>query len=150
MNADQLNSVNMWLAILAIASVVQVMALAALGVFGYRLYAHGRRAIDDLERRHVEPLTRRVNGVLDSVSTEVARVRQAGDRIQQTAQGINDGLSHAASLVKASVLPGWAVTRGVLAAVSAFRSGRGRQNRQLARTDHHDENRFVNEGGNDA
>lgn len=147
MNADQLNSVNMWLAILAIASVVEVVALAALGVFGYRLYAHGRRAIDDLERRHVEPLTRRVNEVLDSVSTEVARVRQAGDRIQD----INDGFSHAASVVKATVLPGWAVTQGVLAAVSAFRSGgrRRRLSRQLARTDH-DENRFVNEGGNDA
>lgn len=123
MNADQLNNLNVWMAILAVVSVVQLVAMTALTVFGYRLYAHQRRTIDDLQRRHVEPLTRRVNEVLDSVSTEVARIRHAGDRVQQTVQGINGGLSHAASVVKSTVLPGWAVTQGVLAAVSAFRAG---------------------------
>lgn len=151
MNADQLSNLNVWVAILALASVVQLVAMTALTVLGYRLYAYHRRTIDELERRHVEPMTRRVNEVLDSVSAEVARVRRVGDRVQQTVQGINGGLSHAASVVKSTVLPGWAVTQGVLAAVSAFRAGgtKTRQARRMVQKDR-DEDRFVNEGGNDA
>ena len=114
---DQLGNINLWLGMLAIASVVQVLALAAMAVFAYRLYAQTLTTIADLERRHVEPLTRRVNGVLDGVSAEVARVRQVGD-----------GIGQAATAVKTTVMPGWAVAQGVLAAVSAFRTG-GRRSR---------------------
>lgn len=151
MNPDQLSNLNVWIAILAAVSLAQLMAMTALTVLGYRAYAYHRRMMDDLERRHVEPLTRRVTEVLDSVSTEVARIRHVGDRVQQTVQGINGGLSHAASVVKSTVLPGWAVTQGVLAAVSAFRAGgtTARQRRRIAQKDR-DEDRFVNEGGNDA
>jgi len=129
---------------------VQVAALAALAIFGYRLYAHSLRTIDDLERRHIEPLTRRVNDVLDTVSTEVARIRHAGDRVQQTVKGINGGLSHAASVVTAKVMPGWAVAQGVIAAASAFR--RAGKDRRLKRPAPKEPelDRYVNEGGNDA
>lgn len=152
MNADQVSTMNMWMAILAIASVIQVIALATIAVLGYRLYAHSRRAIDDVERRHIEPVTRRMNEVLDNVNAEVARLRRAGDRVQGTVEAVHSGVSVAASVVKSTVLPGWAVTKGVLAAVSAFRGGgrrRGREARRLARQDS-DVTRFVNEGGNDA
>lgn len=150
MTADQLSNLNMWMAILAVASVVEIAALAALTIFGYRLYAHSRRTIDELEHRHIEPLTRRVNDVLDTVSTEVARIRHAGDRVQQTVQAVNGGLSHAASVVTATVMPGWAVTKGVLAAASAFRAaGKTARLKRPAPKDR-DLDRFVNEGGNDA
>lgn len=142
MNADQFNSLNTWLAILAVVSVVQLLTLAALAAFGYRLYAHSRRTLEDLERRHVAPLAQRAHEVLDNVNAEVARVRHVGDRVQQTVQGINGGLSHAASVVKARVLPGWAVTQGVLAAVSAFRaSGRDARHQRQA-------HRSLTKGGN--
>ncbi len=152
MDTGSLNTTNTWLAIIAIATVVQVAATATVAVFGYRLYARSRRAIDDVERRHIEPVTRRVNEVLDGVNTEVARLRRAGDRVQDTVEGLHNGVSTAASIVKSTVLPGWAVTRGVLAAVSAFRGGgrrNSREKRRLARQDS-DETRFVNEGGSDA
>lgn len=113
MDADQLSSLNTWMAIVAIASVVQVVAIGAIAVFGYRAYAH------------VEPLARHANDVLLNVNAEVARLRQAGDRVQGTVEAVHSGVSHAASAVTTALWPGWAVVRGVLAAVSAFRnSGR--------------------------
>ncbi len=137
---DQLGNINLWLGMLAIASVVQVLALAAMAIFAYRLYAQTLSTLADLERRHVEPLTRRVNGVLDGVSAQVDRVKDVGD-----------GISHAANVVKSTVLPGWAVTQGVLAAVSSFRAGgtRARRRRDLSQKAI-EETTFVHEGANNA
>jgi uncharacterized protein YoxC len=142
----------MWMAIVAIAAMVQILAMATLAVLGYRLYARTSRSLADLERRHVEPLTRRVNGVLDNVTAEVARVRHLGDRVEQTAEAITGGVSSAASSVKDALLPGYAVTRGVWAAVSAFRQGgKHARRQQLARrAGDFDTTSQVNERGNDA
>jgi len=138
--SEQIGNINLWLGMLAIASVVQVVALAAMAMFAYRLYARTLLTLADVERRHLEPLTRRVHGVLDGVSAQVERVKDVGD-----------GISQAAHVVKSTVLPGWALTQGVLAAVSAFRAGgaRTRRRRRLSQpptvnTD------FVNKGAIDA
>lgn len=98
MNAEQFDSLNMWMAIVAIAAVVQFLAMATLAIVGYRLYS-----------RHVAPLTRRVNTVLDN------------------AEAVTGGITTAASSVRDVLLPGYAVTRGVWAAVSAFRKSGRRQ-----------------------
>lgn len=152
MNPQQFDTLNMWMAILAIAAIVQILAMATMAVLGYRLYAKASQQLADLERKHVEPLTRRVNGVLDGVNAEVARVRHVGDKVEQTAEAISGGISSAASSVKQTVLPGYAVTRGVLSAISAFRSGgkNARQRQMERRVSDYEDNRLVNEGGHDA
>lgn len=149
MNPEQFDTLNMWMAILAIAAIVQILAMATMAVLGYRIYAQTSRTLADLEKRHVEPLTRRVNGVLDNVNEQVARVRHVGDRVEQTVDGISGGISSAASSVKAAVMPGYAVTKGVMAAVSAFRAS-GKRVRERRALREFDETRYVNEGGNDA
>jgi uncharacterized protein YoxC len=149
MNVEQFDTLNMWMAILAIAAIVQVLAMATLALLGYRLYASTARTLADLEKRHLEPLTRRATGVLDNVNEQVARVRQVGDRVEQAVDGISGGISSAASSVKAAVMPGYAVTKGVMAAVSAFR-GSGKKVRERRLLKELDETRYVNEGGNDA
>lgn len=152
MDTQQLDTLNMWMGILAVAGIVEILAMATIVFLGYRLYTKSRQTLEDLERRHVEPLTRRVSGVLDSVSAEVARVRHGADRVERAADAITGGISSAASSVKQAVLPGYAATRGVLAAVSAFRRGglRARE-RQLTRLDNsYETNQFTNEGGNNA
>ncbi len=152
MTPQQFDTLNMWMAILAIAAIVQILAMAMIALMGYRLYAKTGQALADLERKHVEPLSRRVHGVLESVNTEVARVRHVGDKVEQTAEAISGGISSAASSVKQAVLPGYAVTKGVLSAISAFRSGgkNARQRQMERRVSDYEETRLVNEGGNDA
>jgi len=152
MTPEQLSSMNTWLAVIAIASVIQVVALAVMSLVGYRLYARSRDAIDQVQQQ-IEPVKRRVTEVLDNVNAEVARLRRAGDRVEDSMAAVSHGVNAATSAVKTAVLPGWAVTRGVMAAVSAF-TGRDRRNgrvaaRRSARQEY-DETRFVNEGGNDA
>ena len=151
MTPEQLSSMNTWLAVIAIASVIQVAALATVALVGYRLYARSRDAIDDVQRQ-IEPVKRRVTEVLDNVNQEVARLRRAGDRVEDSLAAVSHGVNAATSAVKTAVLPGWAVTKGVMAAVSAF-TGRERRNGRAARRairQEIDETRFVNEGGNDA
>lgn len=159
MTPEQLSSMNTWLAVIAIASVIQVTALAAMAMVVYRLYAKSREAIDDVQRQ-IEPVKRQVTDVLDKVNTEVARLRRAGDRVEDSVAAVSHGVSAASSAVKTAVLPGWAVTRGVMAAVSAFakpaRNGRAHESgpalegvRRAPRYQF-EESRFVNEGGNDA
>jgi hypothetical protein len=152
MAPEQLSSMNTWLAVIAIASVIQVVALAVMSLVGYRLYARSRDAIDEVQQQ-IEPVKRRVTEVLDNVNAEVARLRRAGDRVEDSMAAVSHGVNAATSAVKTAVLPGWAVTRGVMAAVSAF-TGRDRRNGRASdrrsKRQEYDETRFVNEGGNDA
>lgn len=141
MNAEQFNTLNMWMAILAIAAVVQLLAMATVAILGYRMYSKVSQTF--------EPLTKRVNNVLDNVNAEVARVRHVGDKVERTAEAVTGGISSAASSVRDALLPGYAVTRGVFAAVSAFRKGgRNARQQQLARREHDfDPTRQFNERG---
>lgn len=151
MTPEQAGTINMWLAILAIASVVQVAAIATLALVGYRLYARSRETLDEIQRK-VEPVTNRVTEVLNNVNQEVARLRRAGDRVEDSLVAVGHGVTAASSAVKTAILPGWAVTRGVMAAVSSL-AGRDRRNGRMARRSarpSEQESRFVNEGGNDA
>lgn len=153
MSDTELGSINNWIAVMAIVSVVQVLALVIITILGYRLYASSRKALADLEQRHVLPLTQRVHSVLDDVSDGVARLHNVGDGVQATWQGIHTGVSTATSAVKSVVWPGWAVARGVMAAVSAFKSGdKRRESRAKSRLPTIDvENQFplTTERGND-
>ena len=151
MTPEQAGNINMWLAVLAIASVIQVLALATVAMVGYRLYAHSRVAIDDIQRK-IDPVAQRATEVLNNVNEQVARLRRVGDRVEDGMTAVGHGVTAATSAVKTAVLPGWAVTRGVMAAVSAL-AGRDRRNGRLpqrATVPSFQETRFVNEGGNDA
>jgi uncharacterized protein YoxC len=152
MTPEQLGNINMWLAVIAIASVIQVTALAAVALVGYKLYAKSSEAIDDIQRK-IDPVTQRVTEVLNNANEQVARVRKLADTVEDKVSAVGHGVSAATSAVKTAVLPGWAVTRGVMAAVSALAGrDRDRHNGRLTAHDRQDfdETRFVNEGGNDA
>ena len=151
MTPEQASNINTWLAVLAIASAIQVIALAVVALVVYRVSVKATATLDRVEQQ-IEPVKRRVTEVLDNVNQEVARLRRAGDRVEDSMAAVSHGVSAATSAVKTAVLPGWAATRGVMAALSAL-TGRDRRNGRAARRSvrqEFDETRFVNEGGNDA
>jgi hypothetical protein len=119
MTPEQLSNMNRWLAVIAIASIIQVTALAAMAFVVYRLSSKATEAINDVKQQ-IEPVKRQVAEVIDKVNAEVARVRRAGDRVEDGVAAVSHGVSAATSAVKTAVLPGWAVTRGLMAALSAF------------------------------
>ena len=69
MTPEQLSTMNTWLAVIAIASVIQVVALAVVALAGYRMYSRSRVAIDDVQRQ-IEPVTRRGHCGQDGVVDE--------------------------------------------------------------------------------
>ena len=151
MTPEQLSSMNTWLAVIAIASVIQVVALAAVAMVAYRMSSKAAATMERVEQQ-IDPVKRRVTEVLDNVNAEVARLRRVGDRVEDSMAAVSHGVNAATSAVKTAVLPGWAVTKGVMAAVSAF-TGRERRNGRAERRSvrqEFDDTRFVNEGGNDA
>jgi uncharacterized protein YoxC len=64
MTPEQASNINMWLAILAIASAIQVAALAAVAVVVYRMSAKAGATMDRVEQQ-IEPVKRRVTEVLE-------------------------------------------------------------------------------------
>jgi hypothetical protein len=132
MSDTDLGSINNWIAVIAIVSVVQLLALVTITILGYRLYASSRKALAEMEQKHIAPLTRRVHSVLDNVNDGVNRLNKVGDGVQATWEGIHTGVSTATSAVKSVAWPGWAAVRGVMAAVSAFRSGDSRRQTRIA------------------
>ena len=151
MTPEQASNINTWLAVIGIASAIQVVALAVVAMVVYRMSSKAAATMDRVEQQ-IDPVKRRVTEVLDNVNAQVARMRRAGDRVEDSMAAVSHGVSAATSAVKTAVLPGWAVTKGVMAAVSAF-AGRDRRNGRAARRavrQEYDETRFVNEGGNDA
>jgi phage-related protein len=152
MSDTELGSINNWIAVIAIVSVVQLLALATITILGYRLYMNARKAITEMEQKHVLPLTRRVHSVLDEVNDGVQRLHKVGDGVQATWEGIHTGVSTATSAVKSVAWPGWAAVRGVMAAVSAFRHGDERRQARIAERNAltlYEDSSIVDERGND-
>lgn len=141
MNTEQFDALNTWMAVLACAAVVQIGAMILVAALGYRVYVRARVALVEMERRRVEPVTQRLTVVIDAVTAEVARVRRAGDAVERTASSVRDAL-----------VPGYAIVRGVLAAVAALHAGGRAAREPLTNEDVRDcaSSRMVNEGGNDA
>ena len=151
MTPEQASNINTWLAVLAIASAVQVLAMVVVALVVYRMSTKASATMDRVEQQ-IEPVKRRVFEVLDSVNDQVERLRRVGDKVEDGVSAVGHGVSAATSAVKHAVLPGYAATRGVMAAISAL-AGRDRTNGRLPRRSVRqelEETRFVNEGGNDA
>jgi hypothetical protein len=81
MTLEGLDTMNFWLRIIAIVSVVQILALGAVACFAYLLYKRAVKVLNDLETRHVA-LAARVHGVLDEVLKVTIRVKNAEDKVR--------------------------------------------------------------------
>lgn len=125
-----LGTTNLLLGIMAAVSLLEGLVIIGLGIGGFIAYRRVMALVNDLEARHIVPLTDRVNGILDDVKAITARVEQQAARVDHAIAGTMDRVDHTADRVKNSV---WtqvdrmsAVVRGVRAAVASVMSGNGR------------------------
>ena len=119
MNAD-LTAMNVWLAIMAIASLVEIVIFAAIGIIGYRLYRRASALIDRAESVYVAPLSAKVNVVVDEAQAVVRRAQQVEARVSGIVAGVEETASRVGSVAQYAwpVLGTW---RAVSAAVQSFR-----------------------------
>jgi uncharacterized protein YoxC len=123
------DTTNAWLAVMAIAIVVQTLLMIGIAVVGWRALGQAAEAVKALEARHLTPLggrvnevADRVNAVADDVQEVMARVRRADDAVRAQLGRFDTAAHVAGHAISSKVWPVVGLSRAVGAAVKAFTS----------------------------
>jgi hypothetical protein len=81
MTSADLGTTNAWLAVIAIASLVQSLVIIGLVVAVFRLVRRTESAVEEVKREYLEPITTRTNKVIGEVEDALARFRSMDDRV---------------------------------------------------------------------
>jgi len=123
MRIEGLDTTNMWLGMIAIVSVVQILALAAVAWFGYRLYSRAMTLMNEVEARHIAPIAARANHVLDDVQQITARIRGAEETLREKFRIVAATGGHAVAIAKSRSWPILGILRAARVGLSVL-SGR--------------------------
>jgi hypothetical protein len=98
-----LGTTNMWLAIMAIVSVLEALLLIGMGVGGFLVYRRVMQLVNDLETRQIAPVREKVDAILLDVKAVTASVNQQTERVNHAISGTMDRVDETADRVKGSV-----------------------------------------------
>ena len=121
------NAITVWLAVIAVASLLQVTLLIGAAIAGWIAYRRATDALNTLHRQMLEPVVQRVTTALEDVHDVAGRVRAADDQLRAGLSKTANRAGQAAWLVGAKVWPVLGVARGVWAAVESLRHRQGPQ-----------------------
>ncbi|HVL67620.1 MAG TPA: hypothetical protein VM364_10190 [Vicinamibacterales bacterium] len=103
MITGDLGTTNMWLAIMAIVSLLEALVLIGLAVGGFLMYRRVMALVNDLEARQIAPLREKVEGILVDVKAVTARVNEQTERVNHAISGTMERVDETADKVKGSV-----------------------------------------------
>ena len=146
MTSADLATTNAWLAVIAIASVVQSLVVIGLVVAVFRLVRRTESAVDEVKREYLEPIATRTNKVIGEVEDALARFRSMDDRVSGAMDRTSEGLSAVAGVAKRRFWPVVGVVRGLRAIAGAI-ADRRRQSVAVTKLDQDEQQRFSYEGG---
>lgn len=122
-----LDTTNTWLAVMAIAIIVQTLLMIGLAVIAVRAFGMATEAVKALEAKHLAPLserltavTTRVTEVADDVQEVIGRVRRADDAVRAQLDRLDSAAHVAGHAIGAKVWPVVGLSRAVGAAFRAF------------------------------
>ena len=98
-----LGTTNMWLAIMAIVSVLEALLLIGIGVAGFLMYRRVMQVVNDLETRQITPVREKVDAILLDVKAVTANVNQQTERVNHAISGTMERVDETADRVKGSV-----------------------------------------------
>lgn len=98
-----LDTTNMWLAIMAIVSVLEALLLIGIGIGGFLAYRRVMQLVNDLETRQIAPVREKVDAILTDVKAVTARVTQQTERVNHAISGTMERVDDTADRVKGSV-----------------------------------------------
>ena len=131
-----LGTTNTFLGIMAVVAVLEALVVIALGIGAFLAYRRVMTLVNDLEQRHVVPLTAKVNAILADVKGITAKAHLQADRVDNAIAGTMDRVDMTAERMKHSVMDQVArvtgVVRGVRAALASVMTGNGRRSRPTA------------------
>jgi uncharacterized protein YoxC len=119
-----LQATNWLLAVIAIASAVQMLAIIGAGIMGFRLYRQVTTTLNELETRHVAPLRQQVDGILADVHAVTARVSHQTERvdhaISDTIERVDETKERVKHSVREQVWRATGVVRGIRAVIASL------------------------------
>jgi hypothetical protein len=143
-----LQTTNLWLAVIAITGVVQMAMTLAVAYSVTTLVRRAQRAID-VAVADTRPLVRQVSAALDDMSDLVERTRRAEASVTAMVDRVGTTVDHVKTIALTKVWPAVGIARGLRAAAAALRERRQRKfnDREM---DEIAESRFLDEGGANA
>ena len=124
-----LETTNLLLGIMAIVSVIEGLVLIGLAVAGFMAYRRVMQLFDELEARHVAPLTARANAILDEVREIAHRVHERTERVDAAIQSTIDRVDGTADRVRSTVQDRASrvvgIVRGIRTAIESFLTTEG-------------------------
>ena len=125
-----LDTTNMWLAIMAIVSVLEALVLIGIGIGGFMVYRRVMQMMTDLEARQIAPLREKLDAILVDVKSVTARVNQQTERVDHAIMGTMERVDETAERVKHSVRDrvsqATGVVRGIRAVIVSLLTTNGR------------------------
>ena len=112
-NVD-LGTTNTFLAVIAIASALQVLMFIGIGVGGFLMYRRVMQLVNDLEARQIAPLREKVDAILLDVKGITSTVHQQTERVSHAVSGTMEKVDHTAHAVGDSVRDKVAHVAGVV------------------------------------
>ena len=143
-----LQTTNLWLAIIAITGLVQIAMTLAVAYYVTTLFRRAQQAID-VAVADTRPLVRQASAALDDVSELVERTRRAEASVTAMVDRVSTTVDRVTTVALTKVWPAVGIARGLRAAAAAIRDRRQRRlgEREM---DEMAESRFLDEGGANA
>jgi hypothetical protein len=99
-----LGTTNMWLAIMAIVSILEALLILGIGIGAFMMYRRTMALVNELESRQIAPLREKVEGILVDVKTVTARVSEQTERVNYAISRTTERVDETADKVKDSVM----------------------------------------------
>jgi hypothetical protein len=116
--SGNLGTTNLFLAVIAAASVIEALLMVGVGIAAFTIYRHVTDLVTGVEARHVAPAMRRVNAILDDVQHVSAQVREESERVDHAIRSTMDRVDDTAERVRSNLR---AKTSWVVGAIRGLR-----------------------------
>jgi hypothetical protein len=121
---DSLATTNIWLAILAIVSLLEFLMICAAGLLAYKAYRQLTAIVENVERTHVAPLRARVDAMLDEVQMMLDKVKHGQAAVSDALRHITGAGSTIAGTVKSKTWPIAGIINGIRVAATTLKNGK--------------------------
>jgi hypothetical protein len=122
---SDLGTTNVWLAVIAIVSLVQLLLVVGLVVAAIGFFRRIEKTIDRITEQHIAPISARANKVMDDVEDVMARVQSFDDGMRRTLSKVGAGVSVATLTIGSRFWPVVGVLKGLKAGLASLKRAPG-------------------------
>lgn len=143
-----LHTTNLWLAVIAITSVLQIAMVLAVAYYVTQFVRRAQQAIDTIVA-DTRPVARQLSAALNDVADLVDRTRRAEASVTAMVDRVGTTVDRVKTVALTRIWPAVGIARGLRAAAAAIRARRRRRSSEPD-LDEIAESRFLDEGGANA